>query len=71
MHYLYTDSVDAQVNIHNCINLLEIANRLCLSRLIALIEAQIINELKKLASNDIEAAEHALRILEPCQVSLS
>ncbi|KFM82121.1 Rho-related BTB domain-containing protein 1, partial [Stegodyphus mimosarum] len=65
--YLYTDEIDDSVNPSNCLELLELANRLCLPRLVGLVEAQVIRELVKLSNAGVDATEHALRLLEPCQ----
>lgn len=66
--YLYTDEIDDSVNPSNCLELLELANRLCLPRLVGLVEQKVIHELVKLSDAGVDATEHALRLLEPCQV---
>ncbi|XP_076354179.1 rho-related BTB domain-containing protein 1-like isoform X2 [Tachypleus tridentatus] len=66
--YLYTDCLDSTVNPNNCLEILELANRLCLPRLVALVEHKVIRELNKMAENGIDSTEHAIRLLEPCQM---
>lgn len=67
--YLYTDEVPA-IAAARCFNLLELANRLCLPRLVNLVECRVIEDLTLLAQNDTnEAVEHCLRLLEPVKVS--
>ncbi|XP_071033337.1 rho-related BTB domain-containing protein 1 isoform X2 [Parasteatoda tepidariorum] len=66
--YLYTDEVDDSVNPTNCLELLELANRLCLSRLVGLVEQKVIHDLVKLSDVGVDSTEHALRLLEPCQM---
>ncbi|XP_054167490.1 rho-related BTB domain-containing protein 1-like isoform X2 [Oppia nitens] len=67
LYYLYTDGLDTSITHTNCLPVLELANRLCLSRLVALIENHIINELTRISeSGDI--TEIVLRLLEPSQI---
>lgn len=66
--YLYTDNIDASVTPNNCLDLLELANRLCLPRLVALVEKHIVFELMKMTETGIDTTEHTLRLLEPCQM---
>lgn len=66
--YLYTDELDISLSPTNCLELLELANRLCLPRLVGLIEQQVISDLVKLSNAGHDATEHALRLLEPCQM---
>lgn len=63
--FLYTDEVPAVVA-SRCVNLLELANRLCLPRLVALVERRVIEDLERLPSN--EAIEQCLRLLEPVKL---
>lgn len=68
--YLYTDEVPA-ISSARCLNLLELANRLCLPRLVNLVENRVIEDLERLSQNDgNEAVENCLRLLEPCKVWL-
>ncbi|XP_044740814.1 rho-related BTB domain-containing protein 1 isoform X2 [Chrysoperla carnea] len=66
--YLYTDEVPS-IAAARCFNLLELANRLCLPRLVNLVECRVIEDLARLAQNDgNEAVEHCLRLLEPVKL---
>ncbi|XP_022918311.1 rho-related BTB domain-containing protein 1 [Onthophagus taurus] len=63
--FLYTDEIPAVIAAR-CVNLLELANRLCLPRLVALVEQRVIEDLERLPS--AEAIEHCLRLLEPVKL---
>ncbi|XP_018358881.1 PREDICTED: rho-related BTB domain-containing protein 2 isoform X4 [Trachymyrmex cornetzi] len=66
--YLYTDEVPAISSIR-CLNLLELANRLCLQRLVNLVESRVIEDLERLSQNEgNDAVENCLRLLEPCKL---
>ncbi|XP_046416352.1 rho-related BTB domain-containing protein 1 isoform X1 [Neodiprion virginianus] len=66
--YFYTDEVPA-ISSARCLNLLELANRLCLPRLVNLVENRVIEDLDRLSQNDgNEAVENCLRLLEPCKL---
>ncbi|XP_043600862.1 rho-related BTB domain-containing protein 1 isoform X1 [Bombus pyrosoma] len=66
--YLYTDEVPA-ISSARCLNLLELANRLCLQRLVNLVESRVIEDLGRLSQNEgNEAVENCLRLLEPCKL---
>ncbi|EEC12050.1 rhogtpase, putative [Ixodes scapularis] len=68
--YLYTDSVSDIMSTNECLDLIELANRLCLPRLICLMEQKVISELTALSSKDADAAHVlALTLLEPSQVT--
>ncbi|XP_042143046.1 rho-related BTB domain-containing protein 1 isoform X4 [Ixodes scapularis] len=67
--YLYTDSVSDIMSTNECLDLIELANRLCLPRLICLMEQKVISELTALSSKDADAAHVlALTLLEPSQI---
>lgn len=67
--YLYTDEIP-QITTDKCLNLLEVANRLCLPRLINLIEYRVVEDLTKISQSDaIEAAKNCLHLLEPVKVN--
>lgn len=51
----------------NCLPLIELANRFCLIRLIALIEERVINELRQLEKHT-DISSLLLKLLEPCQI---
>jgi Rho-related BTB domain-containing protein 1/2 len=65
--YLYTDSVPP-IKSSECIELLGLANRLCLRRLVALVEQNVINQLCQIAKAGGDVSEEALHLLEPCQL---
>ncbi|XP_067209487.1 rho-related BTB domain-containing protein 1 isoform X3 [Linepithema humile] len=66
--YLYTDEVPA-ISSGRCLNLLELANRLCLPRLVNLVESRVIEDLERLSQSEgNEAVENCLRLLEPCKL---
>ncbi|XP_033209942.1 rho-related BTB domain-containing protein 1 isoform X2 [Belonocnema kinseyi] len=66
--YLYTDEVPA-ISSTKCLNLLELANRLCLPRLVNLVENRVIEDLDRISQSDgNEAVEICLRLLEPCKL---
>ncbi|CAN8023748.1 unnamed protein product, partial [Ixodes persulcatus] len=67
--YLYTDCVSDIMSTNECLDLIELANRLCLPRLICLMEQKVISELTALSSKDADAAHVlALTLLEPSQI---
>lgn len=62
--YLYTDEIPP-ISADRCLNLLELANRLCLPRLLNLIECRVIEDLTRLSQNESgEAVELCLKLLE-------
>ncbi|CAO1323034.1 unnamed protein product [Diamesa hyperborea] len=62
--YLYTDEVPP-IAAEKCLNLLELANRLCLPRLLNLIECRVIEDLTRISQNETsEAVELCLKLLE-------
>lgn len=66
--YLYTDEIPA-ISADKCLNLLELANRLCLPRLLNLVECRVIEDLTKLSQNEsAQTIEHCLKLLEPVKV---
>jgi len=67
LEYIYTDSIKSRVPIETAMLLLELANRLCLPRLINVLENVIIMEIAhKAVISDV--GEDYIRILEPAQV---
>ena len=68
LYYLYTDK-SPNVTTSTCVNLIELANRLCLPRLVTLVEATIIHIFTEALGLGDDISEEALKILEPCQVS--
>ncbi|KAL3270019.1 hypothetical protein HHI36_009076 [Cryptolaemus montrouzieri] len=65
LYFLYTDDVPP-VSAIRCVNLLELANRLCLPRLVNLVEKRVIEDLERLQPT--EAVEQCLRLLEPVKL---
>lgn len=66
--YLYTDELSGSVSYTKCLELLEVANRLCLQRLISMIEQRVVDQLTVKCEKEGDAVEHCLRLLEPCKV---
>lgn len=67
--YLYTDQIPP-ISAVKCLNLLELANRLCLPRLINLVECRVIEDLTLISQNETnETVDHCLKLLEPVKVS--
>ena len=68
LFYLYTDRAP-RVNAKTCLGVLELANRLCLPRLMSLVEEAVAGQLALTgAEEEAEAAEDALMILQASQV---
>lgn len=67
LFYLYTDHAP-RVNASNCAGILEMANRLCLPRLISLVEETVIAKMTLDIKNGGEVIEDALNLLQPSQV---
>ena len=65
LFYLYTDRVPAKMR--NWVGVIELGNRLCLPRLVSLVETAAVNHLEQNAC-EADAVDEALRILQPCQV---
>ncbi|XP_059617232.1 rho-related BTB domain-containing protein 2 isoform X1 [Phlebotomus argentipes] len=66
--YLYTDEIPP-ISADKCLNLLELANRLCLPRLLNLVECRVIEDLTRMSqSESSEAVEHCLKLLEPVKL---
>ncbi|ENN73312.1 rho-related BTB domain-containing protein 2 [Dendroctonus ponderosae] len=63
--FMYTDEIPA-VSASRCVNILELANRLCLPRLVNLVETRVIEDLECLLPS--EAIEQCLRLLEPVKL---
>lgn len=65
--YIYTDSAPP-VKPGDCVELIALANRMCLPRLVTLIENHIIYELVKVTDMGGDVTEDTLHMLEPCQM---
>lgn len=71
MCYLYTDEIPP-ILAEKCLNLLELANRLCLPRLLNLIECKVVENLTQVSQcESIEAVELCLKLLEPVKVTFN
>uniref|UniRef100_A0A0K2VAD6 BTB domain-containing protein n=1 Tax=Lepeophtheirus salmonis TaxID=72036 RepID=A0A0K2VAD6_LEPSM len=68
LYYLYTDRTPPHVTATNCLGILEIGNRLCLPRLISLIETAVVEKLSSTVNKGGDVTEDALKILEHCQI---
>ncbi|KAI8423254.1 hypothetical protein MSG28_014283 [Choristoneura fumiferana] len=65
--YIYSDKIPV-VEPTRCLELLELANRLCMNRLVNLVEARVIDQLQhqdRLCGEDDEVVEIVLALLEP------
>jgi len=67
LYYLYTDK-SPNVTTSTCVNLLELANRLCLPRLVTLVETSIIQLFTEHINAGDDISKDALEILQPCQI---
>ncbi len=67
--YLYTGNCTRLEEVYS-IELIELANRLCLPRLLAITEEYIIRELMELELAGQDIYEDTLRLIEPAQVVL-
>lgn len=66
--YLYLDEIPS-ISTDKCLNLLEFANRLCLPRLLNLVECRVIEDLTRISLNETsEAVQHCLDLLEAVKV---
>lgn len=66
--YIYTDEVPP-ISADRCLNLLELANRLCLPRLLNLVECRVIEDLTRISQNESgEAVDQCLKLLESVKV---
>lgn len=73
--YLYTDEIPP-ISVEKCFNLLEFANRLCLPRLLNLVECRVIEDLTRVSQSDNgegkgEAVDYCLKLLETVKVNFS
>ncbi|XP_046441529.1 rho-related BTB domain-containing protein 1-like isoform X3 [Daphnia pulex] len=67
LHYIYTDRIPPLQTIA-CVPLVELANRLCLSRLVQLIESYMVTEMQRIIDAGGEVTMECLMLLEPCQI---
>ena len=66
LHYLYTDTLPHGILDTDWLPLIELANRLCLPRLVALVEQSVVLDLGQ--ESLFHVLPLALQLLEPCQV---
>lgn len=67
LQYLYTDSVPT-LKIRECLPVVELGNRLCLPRLISLVEIEIIDLFQRVIQAGGDVSEDCIYLLEPLQV---
>ncbi|GBP35633.1 Rho-related BTB domain-containing protein 1 [Eumeta japonica] len=65
--YIYTDTVPA-IEAPRCLELLELANRLCMNRLVNLVEARVIDDLQHRDRDQDYVVELSLSLLEPVKL---
>ncbi|XP_065339074.1 rho-related BTB domain-containing protein 1 isoform X3 [Cloeon dipterum] len=70
LHFLYTDECPPGLSKHRCVDLLELANRLCLPRLTSLVETKLVREMQKAvdAGSPEDITDTCLKLLEPCKL---
>jgi len=56
------------VSASNCVALVELADRLCLPRLVTLVEEAVIKKMEANFERGEDNTEEALKIIQPCQV---
>lgn len=66
--YLYTDRIQSLVSVDQ-LALIAVANRLCLPRLVSLVEDYVVGELGHAAEEDEDILEEVLMLIEPAQVT--
>lgn len=64
--YLYTDRIQSLVSVDQ-LALIAVANRLCLPRLVSLVEDYVVGELGHAAEEDEDILEEVLMLIEPAQ----
>ena len=65
--FLYTGECPARATL-NCLGIIEVANRLCLPRLVTLVEAQVVNDLTDEDKSGEDIIEDVLTLVEPAKV---
>ncbi|CAG7716727.1 unnamed protein product [Allacma fusca] len=68
LEYLYTDSLSPPVPLDIGMPLVELANRLCLPRLINILESMMINDIAQKQSHGVDVTDECIRILELAQL---
>ena len=67
--FLYTGDCPSAATL-NCLGIIEAADRLCLPRLIRLVEAAVVDDLTVADKDGEDIIEDVLKLLEPTQVSI-
>jgi len=67
LEYVYTDKLEFQSSIETSMLLIELANRLCLPRLINILESILICDMRK-SESSAEVLENCIKIVEPAQL---
>ncbi|KAK8729402.1 hypothetical protein OTU49_008816, partial [Cherax quadricarinatus] len=67
VQYLYTDTVPT-LKIRECLPIVELGNRLCLPRLISLVEIEIIDLFQRVIQAGGDVSEDCIYLLEPLQM---
>ena len=52
----------------NCVDLIELANRLCLPHLVTLVEKSVVQQMTELREEGVDLSEVSLAIFEECQI---
>ena len=65
--FLYTDDLAPEGHV-DCLGVIEVGNRLCLPRLVKLVEESVVEDLVIGVSEGEDILEEVLHILEPAQV---
>ncbi|XP_064111058.1 rho-related BTB domain-containing protein 1 isoform X2 [Macrobrachium rosenbergii] len=67
LQFLYTDSIPT-LKIRECLPIIELGNRLCLPRLISLVENEIIDLFQRIIQAGGDVSEDCIYLLEPLQM---
>lgn len=67
LQYMYTDTIPT-LKIRECLPIVELGNRLCLPRLISLVEIEIIDLFQRVIQAGGDVSEDCIYLLEPLQV---
>ncbi len=68
--YLYTGQ-SSTLDTVDCMELIELANRMCVPRLLTITESFVVKQLTAAEEEDKDVVEDVLMLLEPAQVSLA
>ncbi|XP_018015583.1 rho-related BTB domain-containing protein 1 isoform X2 [Hyalella azteca] len=67
LQFLYTDTIPT-LKVRECLPTVELANRLCLPRLVSLVEVEIIDLFQRILQASGDVSEDCLLLLEPLQL---